>query len=392
MDPSGVQLRHRRRFIRRGYFTAGPNQVWHIDGYDKLKPFGVAISGCIDGFSRKVMWLRSGSSYNDPGIIAYYYMKCASEFGVPARLRTDCGTENGTMVAIHCALRAQHTDDFAGVLSHMYGTSTANQHIESWWSFFRKQRTQFWIDLFSDLRERHLFNGSHEHKCLLRYVFLGILQKDLDEYRELWNNHTIRPVRQSSCHSGKPEAMYHLPHSSCGRNVSFVMENARKPLGEDQASCQAVPRVTDACAVPGKSASAVVQFMKYRELKETERKTFSKSKKKSNKPVKISVGIMNKTKNGLRPMRGKNLPLHVDPQWSSEQLLAAALKKQKDFNQDMEDGEYVLLYPDGSQIKNIPGTDTPFTIGEYKEAIGKAYQRITLYICTLEDLLSKSKY
>ncbi|RXN35813.1 G2 M phase-specific E3 ubiquitin- ligase-like protein [Labeo rohita] len=57
----------------------------------------------------------------------------------------------------------------------------------------------------------------------------------------------------------------------------------------------------------------------------------------------------------------------------------------------MEDGEYVLLYPDGSQIKNIPGTDTPFTIGEYKEAIGKAYQRITLYICTLEDLLSKSQ-
>ncbi|XP_050960119.1 uncharacterized protein LOC127161396 [Labeo rohita] len=179
LDPFGVQLRRRRRFIQRGYFTAGPNQVWHIDGYDKLKPFGVAISGCIDGFSRKVMWLRSGSSNNDPGIIAYYYMKCVSEFGAPACLRTDCGTENGTMVAIHCALRAQHTDDFAGVLSHMYGTSTANQCIESWWSFFRKQRTQFWIDLFSDLRERHLFNGSHEHKCLLRYVFLGILQKDL---------------------------------------------------------------------------------------------------------------------------------------------------------------------------------------------------------------------
>lgn len=91
-------------------------------------------------------------------------------------------------------------------------------------------------------------------------------------------------------------------------------------------------------------------------------------------------------------MKGKNLPLHVDPQWSSEQLLEAAVKKLKDFNQDMEDGEYVLLYPDSSQIKNIPGTDTPFTIGQYKEAIGKAYQRITLYICTIEDLLSKSKY
>ncbi|RXN34992.1 G2 M phase-specific E3 ubiquitin- ligase-like protein [Labeo rohita] len=76
--------------------------------------------------------------------------------------------------------------------------------------------------------------------------------------------------------------------SSCGRNIRFVVENAPEPVGDDQVSCQAVPR-------------------------------------------------------------------------------------------------------DGSQIKNIPGTDTPFTIGEYKEAIGKACQRITLYICTLEDLLSKSQ-
>ncbi|XP_034068664.1 uncharacterized protein LOC117544015 isoform X7 [Gymnodraco acuticeps] len=82
-------------------------------------------------------------------------------------------------------------------------------------------RTQFWIELFSDLRERHLFNGSHEHKCLLRYVFLGILQKDLDEYRQLWNNHTIRPVRLSQCPSGKPDAMYHLPHRFGGRECGF---------------------------------------------------------------------------------------------------------------------------------------------------------------------------
>ncbi|KAF3844484.1 hypothetical protein F7725_007647 [Dissostichus mawsoni] len=178
LDPSGVQLRSRRRFVRRGYVTAGPNQVWHADGYDKLKPFGIAISGCIDGFSRKVMWLRSGSTNNDPGIIAQHYLQCLSEFGLlPARLRTDCGTENGTMAAINCTLRSQHTDDFAGALSHMYGTSTANQRIESWWSFFRKQKTQFWIELFSDLRERHLFNGSHEHKCLLQYVFWASYKK-----------------------------------------------------------------------------------------------------------------------------------------------------------------------------------------------------------------------
>lgn len=26
-----------------------PNFLWHIDGYDELKPYGFAIHGCIDG-------------------------------------------------------------------------------------------------------------------------------------------------------------------------------------------------------------------------------------------------------------------------------------------------------------------------------------------------------
>lgn len=68
------------------------------------------------------------------------------------------------------------------------------------------------MDLFGDLRDRHLFNGSSGHTSLVRYCFLGVLQKELDEYKQLWNTHTIRPVRQSQCPSGKPEAMYHVPH------------------------------------------------------------------------------------------------------------------------------------------------------------------------------------
>ena len=93
----------------------------------------------------------------------------------------------------------------------------------------------------------------------------------------------------------------------------------------------------------------------------------------------------------LKPVRGKSLPLEIQPQWSSEQLLAAAIKKLKDFNQDMEDVPHVLLYPDGREVTNIPGTDTPFTVQKYKEAIGKAYQRITLYTCTAEDYANGCK-
>ena len=59
LDPEGVAPRRKRRLVRRMYRSAGPNAAWHMDGYDKLKPFGIAINGCIDGYSRKIMWLET---------------------------------------------------------------------------------------------------------------------------------------------------------------------------------------------------------------------------------------------------------------------------------------------------------------------------------------------
>ena len=48
----------------------GPNFAWHVDGYDKLKPYGFPIHGVVDGFSRRVMWLKICPSDNDPCHVA----------------------------------------------------------------------------------------------------------------------------------------------------------------------------------------------------------------------------------------------------------------------------------------------------------------------------------
>ena len=58
LDPEGSQLRKAHRLSRREYLNPGPNHCWHADGYDKLKPYGFPIHGCIDGFSRRIMWLE----------------------------------------------------------------------------------------------------------------------------------------------------------------------------------------------------------------------------------------------------------------------------------------------------------------------------------------------
>ena len=60
LDLEGVESRSKRRLRRIAYFSKGPNFIWHIDGHDKLKPFGFCKHGCIDGFSRRLIWLEVG--------------------------------------------------------------------------------------------------------------------------------------------------------------------------------------------------------------------------------------------------------------------------------------------------------------------------------------------
>eukprot|EP00731_Ephydatia_muelleri_P016141 Em0009g565a len=52
----------------------GSNWCWHIDGYDKLKPFGFPIHACIDGFSRKIIWLELTATNNDPNVVVKFYL------------------------------------------------------------------------------------------------------------------------------------------------------------------------------------------------------------------------------------------------------------------------------------------------------------------------------
>jgi len=76
MDPEGCKLRSKQRLKRRTYANQGPNHCWHMDGYDKLKPYGFPIHGCIDGFSRKMLWLKVSRTNNNPLVVAKSKMVC----------------------------------------------------------------------------------------------------------------------------------------------------------------------------------------------------------------------------------------------------------------------------------------------------------------------------
>ena len=69
--------------------------------FDKLKPYGFPIHGCVDGFSRRILWLPVTRSNNNPVVSASYYLETVSALKLcPTLLQTDCGTENNITAAI----------------------------------------------------------------------------------------------------------------------------------------------------------------------------------------------------------------------------------------------------------------------------------------------------
>lgn len=177
IDPQGVESRRAQRLRRRQYRIRGPNALWHMDSYDKLKPYGIGINGCIDGFSRFVLWMEAYTTNSDPKVIADYYIQCVTRLvGLPERIRADNGTENGHVAEMQMFLRRNHPDVFAMEKSFLYGRSTGNQRIESWWGILRKQSVQFWINVFQGIKENGYFSGDFLDKNLIQFCFLNLVQ------------------------------------------------------------------------------------------------------------------------------------------------------------------------------------------------------------------------
>lgn len=95
IDPAGSALRslERNNIQRRTYKVAGPNSLWHLDGNHKLIRWGFVIHGAIDGYSRLVTFLHA-SLNNLSTTVFDLFTGATKQFGIPSRIRVDCGVEN----------------------------------------------------------------------------------------------------------------------------------------------------------------------------------------------------------------------------------------------------------------------------------------------------------
>lgn len=158
-----------------------------MDGHHKLIMYNFIIHGCIDGYSRKLIYLECCCD-NLAATVLKIFKEGVSRSGLPHRVRGDHGGEN-VEVANFLA------DCYGEEGRYIFGTSTHNQRIERMWRDVGEKVVSPLKDLFITMEESDILdiNNALDVFCL-QYVYLPRIQEKLDFLTEAWNNHRVRTM------------------------------------------------------------------------------------------------------------------------------------------------------------------------------------------------------
>ena len=164
--------------------------------------------------------VKSSQIKRQPILAVALYLSATKELGLSSILsKTDCGSENGDIAAVHCFLTGSN-------LSHRYGTSHANQCRENWSSYFKRSFSAWVIDYFKQLVHDGIFvPGNIVHMECIWLVYVDFLQRKLDEVKNEWNLHAIRYTKGCQV-SGFPNQLYYLPELKAYAHQGYQLSEA----------------------------------------------------------------------------------------------------------------------------------------------------------------------
>ena len=153
-----------------------------FDEFDKVKPYGFSIHGCIDGYSRIIIWLEVSASNKCPDLIAYYYIKASKNLnGILKIIKPDNGTDHSVIELIYLLLRDLSNE---GNVLHSFSivSSPMNQRIKAYLSNFRKDGLGWWKHFLQDLVDLESFGPSDPVQVdCLRFCFIELLREEVTE-------------------------------------------------------------------------------------------------------------------------------------------------------------------------------------------------------------------
>ncbi|XP_039305618.1 uncharacterized protein LOC105200580 [Solenopsis invicta] len=192
IDPIGAASRWSQAIRRRSYKVATPNSLWHIDAHLKLSRWGFVIHGCIDGYSRMIIYLECETSIQaDP--VVNFFVNAVNSYGLPSRVRSDHGYENLLVAVLMNTIRGMHRG------SHITGKSVHNQRIERLWvDVFKEVCDSIYTELYS-LEDQGLLDiENNTHKFCVQYIYKNVINKKLSSFQSGWNVHGIRTENNKS--------------------------------------------------------------------------------------------------------------------------------------------------------------------------------------------------
>ncbi len=158
----------------------------HIDGHDKLIWWRMVIHGCIDGFSRFIIYLHC-SDNNFAETVERLFSNAVREFYWPRRVRSDQGMENIDVARLMLAKFGTESKPY------LTGLSVHNQRIERLWKDVVCYIVGYYREMFYWMENEEILDPLDEvHLLALQIVYIPRINKSLTDFISHWNHHPLR--------------------------------------------------------------------------------------------------------------------------------------------------------------------------------------------------------